>query len=355
QHEVCFPAVTGTAFVPAQSLELYRGLSAQGLLTFRRYFHLARMPYVTLALIALLVAAYFGWQGGRPASIEQLVQQGAKSPPLMRELGQWWRLLTANGLHISGWHLAANAVFLFNLGGPAEAVFRRLDYLIIVAASSIGAMLFSTLASPLVSCGASGIVFGVWGAAAVFGMRYRELLPDRYRRYFIGSVIPYSLFALYLGFAIPGVDNWSHLGGLATGSALAMVLPPRLMAPRDSWVHAKLFAFAAAALLLAALGLDPPGVGPLSPSRYYAATGLVVPVPRRWDLIAQERTRNHESYAFANGAGVAVALQGRLEAQPVDLGELGKRFVERDLAAQLEAAQSRGHRIHEPVPVTVAG
>jgi len=355
QHEVCFPAVTGDEFVPARTLELYRGLYTSGLITFRRYFHLARMPYLTLAAIGLLCVAYFGWQGGAPATTEELVRQGAKSPVLMVELGHWWRLITANLLHVSGFHLTVNAIFLFNLGGPTEAVFRRHDYALVLLTSALGTGLLSAAANPTVSCGASGVVFGVWGAAAVFGMRHRALLPDRYRRYFIGSVVPYSVFALYLGFAIPGVDNWGHLGGLVAGSGTAMLLPARLLEPRDRLLTAKLLGVAAVLLALAAASLLPAGTGPLSTHRYYAHGGLVVPIPVRWRSIVSRREGHRESYAFANGAGVTVGVQTRLETRPIDGERIAHHFIEGELAKNLETSGVRGMKISEPHGFTVSG
>ncbi|MEO1174576.1 MAG: rhomboid family intramembrane serine protease, partial [Myxococcota bacterium] len=193
RDHVCFPLLTGTNFVPARELEMFRGLRATDAFNFREYFTLGRVPWSTLALIALLLFVWIFWQRPTPTSAVLLVQQGAKAPSLMVELGQWWRLLSANLLHVSGWHLAVNLLFLFNIGGPAEAAYRRVDYIMVLIASALGTNVLSTLANPSVSCGASGIVFGVWGALAVFGIRYRQLLPERYQRYFIGNVIPYSI------------------------------------------------------------------------------------------------------------------------------------------------------------------
>ncbi|MEC9464312.1 MAG: rhomboid family intramembrane serine protease, partial [Myxococcota bacterium] len=210
--EVSFPVITGDRFVQAKELELFKGLYRTDLLNFKRHFHLGRVPWLTTSIIGLLCLIHFTIappiQGGSGA----LLQRGAKSLPLMIELGQWWRLLTANLIHVSGWHLAVNCLFLFNLGGPAEAMFRRLDYGLVMIFSGLGGMALSALVNPAVSCGASGMVFGIWGAVATFGVRYRNLLPERYRRYFIRSVIPYSIFALYMGIAMPGIDNWGHLG-----------------------------------------------------------------------------------------------------------------------------------------------
>ena len=98
--------------------------------------------------------------------------------------------------------------------------------------------------NPAVSCGASGLVFGVWGAVAVFGVRYRRYLPDRYRRYFLGSVVPYSVFALYFGLAVPGVDNWAHAGGFLGGYLVSAFLNPMTRERGDHMIVAFVCLFA---------------------------------------------------------------------------------------------------------------
>lgn len=353
--QVCFPVITGDTFLPAHQLEFFKGLYQAGPLTFKQYFNFQRAPWITLCLIVGLLSTYLLWQNGAPRSTEALLEQGAKSDSLMIELGQWWRLLTANLLHLSGWHLAVNSLFLFNLGGPAEAAFRRLDYLLILVASALGASLLSTLVTPGVSCGASGIVFGVWGACAVFGIRYRAILPDRYRNYFIGSVIPYAIFALYFGVVVPGVDNWAHVGGLSAGVLTALFLPARLLNPNDNRAPIKLVLLALTLLVLGGASLLGRGPGPLNANRYFPRNGLSVPIPNRWVEVVSKRDANSEEHAFHNRAGVFVGLETSLETAPVDLQTTTTRFIELDLASQLEFNQAEGVRIQDPVAVTIDG
>jgi len=352
---VCFPVVTGYEFVPARELEIFKGLYQTGPITFRRYFNLERAPWLTLTVIAILCGTYFWWQNGNGSSTEDLLQKGAKSRSLMVELGQWWRLLSANFLHVSGWHLGVNAIFLFNLGGPAEAIFRRLDYLLVLAVSAIGATAMSTMINPTLSCGASGIVFGVWGATAVFGIRYRALLPDKYRRYFIGSVIPYSIFVLYFGVVMPGIDNWAHLGGLLSGSAVALFLPARLLAPKDRFIVIKLLVLAILCLGIAGASFYQFGPGPLTQHRYFARNGLAVPIPQRWFELVSRRDPKTETHAFHNRAGVVIGLETSLESRPVDLENATSQFIEIDLASELEFNETQGARILDPIKVSVGG
>lgn len=356
RDRVCFSVLTGDTFVEARELEMFRGLRATAAFNFRENFSLGRIPWITVGLIVALVAVWLAWQRPSPQSAADLVRQGAKVPSLIFELGEWWRLLTANLLHVSGWHLAINVLFLFNLGGPVEATFRRVDYVLILVASAIGTNVLSTLANPSVSCGASGVVFGVWGAAAVFGIRHRELLPDRYRRYFIGSVVPYSIVTLYLGFAMSGVDNWGHLGGLIAGAGIASFLPARLLEPRDPWLTTKIAVVAAVAFAFALLSsLNTIERRPLIPQRLYSRLGLSASVPKGWSLRLAEATPRSVVLAFGNEAEVGFGARiDRLDV-PVDRDALVRWFTEHALEEELALANARGMRVRSDGTRTIGG
>lgn len=353
--EICFPVVTGDSFVAAKDLELYQGLYQTDILNFKRYFHLGRIPWLTTALIAGLMVVHFWWPEAPNRSADELLQRGAKSLPLMLELGQWWRLLSANFIHVSSWHLAVNCLFLLNLGGPAEAIFRRLDYVLILLGTALGGTLLSTLVNPAVSCGASGMVFGVWGATATFGIRYRSILPKRYRRYFIGSVIPYSVFALYMGIAMPGVDNWGHLGGLLVGAGFACFLPARMLRPRDPLALAKILGLGCTALLIVLGTSFAAGPGDLVRDLYFPRHGLIVAVPQSWRTLVAEPEVSTQNYAYHNEANVVIAFETREEKQPGNLDAFAREFLELDFADQLELHQARGLRVQDPVHVVIAG
>ena len=166
------------------------------------------------------------------------MERGAKSVDLMFELQQWWRLVTTGWVHVSEFHLGINVLFLLNLGGPAEAVFRRRDYALILMSSLLVSSGLSAWMNPVVSAGASGVVFFIRGAHVVCCFRFRRLLPPRYRRYFVYSVTPYALFALYIGFIMSNVDHFAHIGGVIGGSLAAATMKPRLLWKPESLYRA---------------------------------------------------------------------------------------------------------------------
>jgi tetratricopeptide (TPR) repeat protein len=77
-----------------------------------------------------------------------------------------------------------------------------------------------------VSVGASGAIFGIAGAMLVTGYAHRDVIPRRWGRAFGRGMIPFIALNLALGFSMHGIDNWGHLGGLATGALLALIIPP---------------------------------------------------------------------------------------------------------------------------------
>ena len=70
------------------------------------------------------------------------------------------------------------------------------------------------------SIGASGAIFGLMGALLYFGYYYRVYLGSVVKT----QILPLILLNLGMGFMIPGVDNFAHIGGLIGGIMITMAL-----------------------------------------------------------------------------------------------------------------------------------
>lgn len=188
----------------------------------RRGSPLGYLKSPTVSIIVLNVLAFLLLEiFGSSTNLITLVNAGAKVNVLV-EQGQWWRLITAMFLHYGLIHIAMNSYSLFNLGTFAERVFGGSRFVAIYIASGIaGNMLSTILGEPyVVSVGASGAVFGIAGAILYLGVRRPELF-----KYIIGSrFVTAILINLVIGFSIPGIDVWAHVGGLAGGFAVAWAL-----------------------------------------------------------------------------------------------------------------------------------
>lgn len=155
-----------------------------------------------------------------------LLALGAKVNPLIAA-GQYWRLLTCGFLHNSVTHLLINCYSLNNIGPYAEAISGTPRFLAIYMLSTIAGSLASMWKTPNPSVGASGAIFGLGGAVAMFFWRHRREF---------GKVSDQALRDLGMALAVNFVyglsghiDQWGHVGGLAGGALLAWLLGPRLI------------------------------------------------------------------------------------------------------------------------------
>ena len=144
---------------------------------------------------------------------------------LLQVTNEWYRLATVALVHDNSStipiHLAFNMLALHSLGTPIETFLGRNKFLIIFFVSLIGGSLTSAmfLGYNGYSIGASGAVFGLFGAWAVISRR-------------IGAEVKSTLVIIglnfVLGFTIGGVDWRAHLGGLLTGALITKLITKNL-------------------------------------------------------------------------------------------------------------------------------
>lgn len=148
---------------------------------------------------------------------EQVLGFGLLIPELVR-MGEWWRLLTSVFLHYEITHIMFNMVTLYFFGSIAERIFGVSRFLVIYVLAGIAGSLLSVAFAGNSSLGASGAVFGLFGALLAFGQFNRKAFSMT-----IGTSV-YALLAINLifGFIMPNVNNWAHIGGLIGGFLIAM-------------------------------------------------------------------------------------------------------------------------------------
>ncbi|MFG2027163.1 rhomboid family intramembrane serine protease [Streptomyces sp. NPDC048825] len=136
--------------------------------------------------------------------------------------GQWYRLATAMFLHGSVIHIAFNMLSLWWIGGPLEAALGRARYIALYAISGLaGSALTYLLAEPnQPSLGASGAIFGLFGATAILMRRLN---------YDMRPVIALLVINLIFTFGWSNIAWEAHIGGLVGGVVIgyAMVHAPR--------------------------------------------------------------------------------------------------------------------------------
>ena len=135
----------------------------------------------------------------------------------LQSTNEWYRLFTVALTHAGLLHLGFNMYALMILGNPLEAAFGANKLLTIfffsLFAGSLTSAYFASFSS--YSVGASGAVFGLFGALAIVGKR---IGTDTKSIYVIIAI------NFGIGFALGGVDWRAHLGGLIGGLISAQFL-----------------------------------------------------------------------------------------------------------------------------------
>lgn len=193
-------------------------------------------PYLTwilfgINLVIFVVPFLLDLLGVRLASFtisELLLVLGAKENTAISLGGQYYRFLTAMFLHGSITHIAFNAWALYSIGSEIEQMYGRTRFLAIYFLAGFAGGVASYAANPSPSVGASGAIFGLFGALGVFFQLSRNLFGGMARQQ-IGSVVFMILINLGLGFTVPLIDNSAHIGGLVGGALVAWLLAPRLV------------------------------------------------------------------------------------------------------------------------------
>lgn len=127
-----------------------------------------------------------------------------------------WRLFTVVLVHSSLWHVGLNMLALFMIGRTLEPILGRVRFLVLYLLSALGgsvAVALLAFGTPVV--GASGAIFGLFGALLIIG------------RHLGGNVMGIAIVLginLVIGF-IPGYNiSWeAHVGGLAVGLLVAYI------------------------------------------------------------------------------------------------------------------------------------
>jgi len=180
------------------------------------------MPTYIIIALNMIVYAYTSVIGGNfiETNDDLILQYGQVNLLVMH--GWYWQLFTAMFIHVNIIHLLGNMFFLLIFGLRAEDMFNIQEYLLIYFLSGLAGNLlslafgpYSAPGVPFVSAGASGAIFGVFGACTI------------YIRHAVGQSIMTALMYAFFLFMInmgPGVNFLAHLGGLAVGLLIGYIL-----------------------------------------------------------------------------------------------------------------------------------
>lgn len=186
-------------------------------------------PVVTWTLVGINVLLYLAVIA-RPSIADNLEMVGyaanGRGGAIGVGAGQWYRLITSafvapsGGLGITD--IAFNMWALIVVGPPLERILGSARYLAVYLLSALagGVFLYYLVALNQPALGASGAVFGLFGAWFVISRR--RGLDSR-------AILGLIVINLVLGFVVPRIAWQDHIGGLITGAVLtaAYVYAPR--------------------------------------------------------------------------------------------------------------------------------
>lgn len=138
--------------------------------------------------------------------------------------GEWWRLITYQFTHANLAHLLLNALGLAVTAPWVELLFGRRIVLLYFAAGVLSGAAHLALHPDMLLIGASGAVFGLYGACAAALLRLTLLPPLRRRKrlQLMGCALLFQVIADQL---IPHIASAAHIGGFFAGFAGGLILP----------------------------------------------------------------------------------------------------------------------------------
>jgi rhomboid protease GluP len=189
-----------------------------------------RSPYtITVALIAINVLVFLamvasGISFTQPTTLDVL-HWGGDFGPATVGAHQWWRLLTSCFLHFGIIHIGMNMYVLYLIGPFIETVFGRMRYLLIYFFAGLAGSIVSVWVHPMaVGAGASGAIFGLYGAVFGFLLIKRRTLNPAATKSIGKSAGIFILYNVVYGSMSGTTDLSAHLGGLLAGFLAGMVL-----------------------------------------------------------------------------------------------------------------------------------
>lgn len=200
---------------------------------------------IALNLLSYLVSSLFS---GDIINIDitALANLGAIYGPAVVLYHEWWRLLTAMFLHGGMIHLLMNMFSLYLIGRGAEQYFDTKSYLGIYFFSGIIGGLVSIVMHPAsVGVGASGAIFGIFGALAGFFIAHREQIAAHTKAFMKEFAIIIGI-NIVIGFSIASVDVSAHVAGLVAG-----FIGGYMVSKNPKWLFLYAFIMVSIAILIA--------------------------------------------------------------------------------------------------------
>ncbi len=186
---------------------------------------------VTRVLVAINVLVFFAELATGAVSRSGGLISGYGSAAAMHSMGdlapydvivrhEYWRMFTVMFLHFDLIHIAFNMWALWVVGTYLEALIGHAKFLVLYLVAGFAGSVLIVYAAPVASptVGASGAIFGLFGALALYAFVYRN--RDFASRAVLGNMLFVIALNLFITFTFAGISWEGHIGGLIGGAAL---------------------------------------------------------------------------------------------------------------------------------------
>lgn len=181
-------------------------------------------PVLVAANVIIFIAMCVAGVGFFQPDGAAVIQWGSNFGPMTMG-GQWWRLFTSMFLHFGIIHLALNMWALYQNGRTIERLYGSVRFAMLYVFAGLTGSMASLLWNPQVnSAGASGAIFGIFGGLLAFVINPRNGVPASIMKEERNSTLIFMGYSLFYGFAHAGIDNAAHIGGLAGGFLIGLLL-----------------------------------------------------------------------------------------------------------------------------------
>jgi rhomboid protease GluP len=197
---------------------------------------LYRARWTWVLLVGIILVYILEEISGGSQRISVLIRFGANYGPLVSS-GEYWRLVTANFLHIGITHILLNGYALYVLGQETEALYGSSRFLVVFLLACLSGALASFAFTYGLSAGASTGIVGLIGTQVAFFARNRKVFGQLSSRR-LTNLLFIGIINVVYGLSNPSIDNWGHLGGLIGGLLLGWLLCPFYQVqPLDNGTH----------------------------------------------------------------------------------------------------------------------
>jgi len=196
---------------------------------------LDRRPVVTYGIIAITVVVYLSQLiPGSPVQ-QWLAMFGPFVNPASGTF-QPWRLITVLLVHSSWLHIGLNMLALWMIGRVLEPLVGHVRFLVMYLLSGIGGSVAVALLAPYIPVvGASGAIFGLFGALLVIGRHIGANVAGIAIVIAINFAFPFVVGLLSGSLAAVQISWQAHLGGLIAGSAVGLIYARTRSVRRRGW------------------------------------------------------------------------------------------------------------------------